>query len=68
MVAATDQFKINLNQNLWGLVIGFATLGVSEHYNLHTLYWFAVTVSVIMVLSISFTTLAYTKTYWKQRH
>ena len=67
MAVTTDQLKINLNQNLWGLVVGFITLGASEHYNLHTLYWFAVTVSVVMALSISITTLAYTKNYWKLR-
>lgn len=27
-----DQFKINLNQNLWGLLLGFTALGVSEYF------------------------------------
>ena len=33
-----DQFKINLNQNLWGLVLAFGSLGAAERFNLTTLY------------------------------
>jgi hypothetical protein len=62
-----EQFKINLNQNLWGLVVAFAALGVSEHYRLSTLFWFALAVSIVMVLSVAATTLAYTINYWKQK-
>lgn len=62
-----EQFKINLNQNLWGLVVGLVGLGVAEHLSLCTLFWFAVVVSVIMALSVAFTTLAYTINYWKEK-
>lgn len=64
---ATDVGKINVNfnQNLWGLVVGFSTLGASEYYDLCTLYWFAVFVCMVMVVSILFTTIAYTVNYWK---
>jgi len=64
-MSAAEQFKINLNQNLWGVVVSFSALGVAEYYNLCTLFWFAVVVSVIMVASIAVTTLAYTIKYWK---
>lgn len=67
MAEATEQFKINLNQNLWGLVVGFIALGAAEHYNLCTLFWFATIVSVIMLISIAVTTLAYTIKYWKNK-
>lgn len=67
MASVEDQFKINLNQNLWGLIVGLLALGVSEYFQLSTLYWFAIIVSVIMVLSIGVTTLAYTITYWKNK-
>lgn len=67
MGEASEQFKINLNQNLWGLVVGFVALGAAEYYELNTLFWFASINSVIMVLSIAFTTLAYTKKYWKDK-
>ena len=32
-----DKFKINLNQNLWGLVVAYAALGAAEHWNLKSL-------------------------------
>jgi hypothetical protein len=67
MGEATDQFKINLNQSLWGLVVGFIALGTAEHYKLCTLFWLASIVSVIMVLSIAVTTVTYTIKYWKNK-
>ena len=63
----SEQFKINLNQNLWGLVIAFVTLGLAEYFQLCTLYWFALSVSVMMVISVAFTTTAYTRDYWRQK-
>ena len=68
MSNATEQFKINLNQNLWGLIIGFSSLGLAERYSLRTLFWFAVFVSVIMILSVAFTTYAYTVNYCKNKN
>jgi hypothetical protein len=62
-----ELFKINLNQNLWGLIIGLGSLGIAEHYKLCTLFWFAVVVSVIMVFSIAVTTWAYTVNYLKNK-
>ena len=67
MSSPEEQFKINLNQNLWGLLIGLVSLGVSEHYNLGALFWFSIVVSVTMVASVSVTTLAYTINYWKNK-
>ena len=67
MSSPQDQFKINLNQNLWGLVVGLGAMGAGEHYNLCTLFWFSVVVSVIMVASLAVTTLAYTINYWKNK-
>ena len=67
MISPQDPFKINLNQNLWGLVVGLGAMGAAEHYNLCTLFWFSVVVSVIMVASLAVTTLAYTMNYWKKR-
>lgn len=62
-----EQFKININQNLWGLVVGLVALGLAEYYNLYTLFWFSVAVSVVMVASVGVTTLAYTTNYWKNK-
>lgn len=66
-MSATDQFKISLNQNLWGLVVGLGALGAAEHFGLKTLFWFGLAVSVIMLISIAFTTTAYTINYWKKK-
>lgn len=67
MSSPQEQFKINLNQNLWGLLVGFGALGVAEHYTLCTLFWFAVVISVVMVSSVTVTTFAYTINYWKNK-
>jgi len=67
MSSPEDQFRINLNQNLWGLLVGFGALGAAEHFNLSTLFCFSVVVSVIMVASLAVTTLAYTINYWKNK-
>jgi glucan phosphoethanolaminetransferase (alkaline phosphatase superfamily) len=50
---ATDDFKINLNQNLWGLLVTLITLEAAEYFDLCTLYWFGLILSIIA--SISFT-------------
>ena len=63
----TANFKINLNQNLWGLVVALTTLGLSEHYKLCVLFWFAVILSSAFTLSVLVTTLAYTIGYWNAK-
>lgn len=67
MSSPTEPFKINLNQNLWGLVVGLAALGASEHFSLCTLFWFSVVLSAIMISSVAVTTLGYTINYWKNK-
>ena len=62
-----EPFKINLNQNLWGLVVGFLSLGFAEHFHLSALFWYSVAVSGIMLASTAVTTLAYTWKYWKDK-
>jgi hypothetical protein len=59
----TETLKINLNQNLWGLVVSYGFLGISEYYKLCTLFWFSVIPAAAMAISICFTTYAYTKNY-----
>jgi cytochrome c oxidase subunit IV len=62
-----DQFKINLNQNLWGLIFSFTALGLSEHYHLETLFRFALASSAIMLASVLATTISYTITYCRKK-
>lgn len=63
-----ENFKINLNQNLWGLVVSLISLGAAEYFKLCTLFWFSLVVALIMTISIAVTTYAYTVTYWKKRN
>lgn len=58
-----EKFKINLNQNLWGLLVSFGFLGVAEYLKLSVLFWFAIIPSVVMTLSVFLTTISYTKNY-----
>ena len=51
-VSVEDKFDINLNQNLWGLVVSYAALGVAEHWCLGALFWFSFTASIGMTLSV----------------
>lgn len=67
MSIPTEQFKINLNQNIWGLLVGLSSLGIAEHFHLKTLFWFAVVISSIMLLSVTVTIFAYTINYWKAK-
>jgi hypothetical protein len=67
MANPVDQVKINLNQNLWGLVVGLGAMGVSEYFNLRTLFWFSVVMSTIMGLSVAAGTVPYTIEYCRHK-
>jgi hypothetical protein len=62
-----DHVKLNLNQNLWGLVVGLAALGTAEHFNLCVLFWFGAIFSFLMMVSVIITTVPYTYNYWKYK-
>jgi hypothetical protein len=64
---ATENLNINLNQNLWVLVVSLIALGVSEYFNLCTLYYFGLILSICAGLSIIVSLFAYTKNYWRKR-
>lgn len=63
----TDNFKINLNQNLWGLLLTLLTLGTAEYFELCTLYWFGLVLSGLTSISFLITLIAYTINYWKSK-
>ncbi len=67
MTDVADKFKINLNQNLWGLIISFGFLGVAEYYKLCVLFWLSLIPSIAMIFSVCFTTYAYTSNYIKNK-
>lgn len=60
-----ENFKINLNQNLWGLLLALLTLGTAEYFKLCTLYWFGIILSSLTSISFIVTLTAYTLNYWK---
>jgi SNF family Na+-dependent transporter len=66
-VAVEDKFYINLNQNLWGLVVCYAALGVAEHWGLRALFWLSLISSCGMTLSALFTLVFYTWRYCKDK-
>lgn len=59
--------RLKLNQNLWGLLLGFVGTGAAEYYQLKTLFWFSIVIAVVMIVSVIFTTCAYTINYWKKK-
>lgn len=63
-----DNFKINLNQNLWGLLISILTLGTGEYYCLPTLYWVGIILTGTTAISYIITLIPYTINYWKNKN
>ena len=63
-----DSFKINLNQNLWALVISLTALGIGEHFQLQNLKKFGILLTTTTSVSYLITTLvAYTVNYWRNK-
>ncbi len=58
-----ENFKINLNQNLWALIVALLTLGSSEYFNLKTSYYFGLFLSILTSISVVFSLYFYTKNY-----
>ena len=60
-----DKININLNQNLWGLLIGYLALGLSDFYELELLYTlsaiFAITMTSFVLVAFFFYTFKYIK-------
>jgi hypothetical protein len=66
-MAAEDNFKINLNQNVWALVVSYAALGASEYWGLKLLCRFAFIASAGLTLSVLITFGFYTWNYCRQK-
>lgn len=62
-----DKFNINLNQNLWGLVVSFVALGAAEHWCLKWLFRLSLVVSVAMSASALLTVTFYTWSYCRKK-
>jgi hypothetical protein len=61
-----DKFDINLNQNLWGLIVAYVALGSAEHWGLKRLFWLSLFVSIGFSISVLFTVAFYTINYCKK--
>lgn len=63
-----EDIKINLNQNLWLLIVSLLTLGFSEFYKLYCLFYFGIILSLISTISSVVTLFYYTKKYIKNKN
>mgnify|MGYP001617680691 CR=1 len=66
-MSTIDNFKINLNQNLWVLVISLLGLGIAEYFNLPILLNISCFLSIISTSSVLFTLFFYTFNYCKAK-
>jgi hypothetical protein len=66
-MAVEDKFNINLNQNLWGLVVAYAALGVAEHWCLRWLFELSRIAAIVMTASVFLTGIAYTWNYCRAK-
>jgi hypothetical protein len=66
-VAVEDKFYINLNQNLWGLVVTYAALGIAEHWCLRWLFYLSRVTSIGMTASVLITASFYTWRYCRNK-
>jgi hypothetical protein len=57
-----DKFKIELNQNLWAVIITFLSLGLSEYYDLSHLFCLSYILAIVCTISFIITIVFYT---WK---
>jgi hypothetical protein len=67
MADVADNFKINLNQNVWLLVVSLLGLGLSEYFHLPKLMGISYALSLISAVSVFFTLLFYTIRYCKAK-
>ena len=66
-MALEDRFDINLNQNLWGLIVAYVALGSAEHWGLKWLFWLSLIVSIGFSFSVLVTVAVYTINYCKNK-
>jgi hypothetical protein len=66
-MAVEDKLNINLNQNLWGLVVAYAALGAAEHWGLPWLLKLSRIAAIVMTVSVFFTVGFYTWNYCRAK-
>ena len=64
-----DNIHIQLNQNLWALIISYTALGLSEYYKLKILWILSGVLSLFMTIYVLFAFFWYTFKYiYKKKH
>jgi len=66
-MSVEDKIYIKLNQNLWGLLLSYAAVGLSQRYGFHELWWLAFVVACCMSLSILICLVFYTINYCQRK-
>jgi hypothetical protein len=52
-MALEDKINVNLNQNLWGLLVSYLALGAADHYHLSWWFlWLARALATLMTISV----------------
>jgi thiamine transporter ThiT len=63
-MSVEDKFNVNLNQNLWALLVSYAALGAADHYHLSWWFlWLARILATLMTASVVAGVLFYTVHY-----
>ncbi len=63
-----ENFKINLNQNLWALVVSYVALGsTAEHWGLKWLRVFSIVLATAATISVLVALIPYTMRYWRDK-
>lgn len=66
-MAIEDKFNINLNQNLWALVVAYAALGIAERWCLKWLLILSRVAAIGMTISVLLTFSFYTWNYCRAK-
>jgi cytochrome c oxidase subunit IV len=65
---SADDVKINLNQNLWALLLSLGALGAADYFKLSALFrWLSLILAIGMTASMAFTVTFYTIHYCKRK-
>lgn len=64
-MALDEKFNINLNQNLWGVVVSYIALGAAEYWQLRWLLRFSVVLATATTVSVVLALVPYTIRYWR---
>ena len=63
----TPNIDIKVNQNLAGLILGLASIELSEYFKLTWSFWVGFVVTIIFTISVVITTAFYTYNYCKNK-